>query len=110
MTRKKRWNRAQSDLCPLCKQKTENNLHVFQCTHSLINLHRSKCLTHSRTSLQRYKTSPLSINHVCRILHQVCGGFPVSKLDVNSDTESDQNRSLSQAIDIQIEKLGLKNI
>ena len=110
MKREKQWNGAQSDLCPLCKNSVEDALHVFQCNHPLIKLHRTKNLTDLRSSLQKYKTSPLITNHVCRILNQICGGFPVSILEVNSTNMCEQIKILSQAITVQHEKIGFQNM
>ena len=111
MVREKRWKRSTSSLCPLCKQTDENLSHVFQCQHDLIKTNRSKQLSDLKSSLQKYKTSPLLINHIMRMLYQYCGGHRVSKIkSTPTTTQFSLQQQLSHAIQIQVDILGVQNM
>ena len=111
MCRESRWKRAESALCPLCKQTNETISHVFQCTHDLVKLNRTKAIAEFKTSLSKYKSCPVLINHFCRVLHQYCGGFKVSDLDPYVVSPSNRQLYLvALAFREQVQKLGTKNM
>jgi len=110
MVRENDWNRSSTPLCPLCNLFPETVDHVFQCTNVLIKANRSREILKLKTSLTSFKTSPLIINHVNRILLQYCDGYTVTSLPVSSFTSSSAHLvAVAQALQTQISTLGIQN-
>lgn len=111
MTREKKWNRASSALCPLCKHENETLEHIYRCKNVQIQSNRSKLFSDLKKSLKAYKTSPILINHILRMMYQFCGGHRVSKIkSVEQNDQSTFTARLSQAIQIQCDDLGIQNM
>ena len=70
-----------------------------------------KAIANFKSSLIKYKTSPILVNHLHRIVQQHCGGFHVSDLDPNSVLASNEHLKLiSYALQEQKNKIGIENM
>jgi len=111
MSREKSWNRATSSICPLCKKTDEDTEHIFQCSNDLVRTNRTILLSKMKTSFTKYKTSPLLINHIMRMLYQYCGGHRVTKIKLSSENNpSHILKKISRATEVQIDDLGIQNM
>ena len=103
---------GQHHLYAHCVKKTDETIsHVFQCTYDLVKSNRAKLLSQMKTSFTKYKTSPLLINHIMRMLYQYCGGHQVTKINTpRVAIQSPLLRKVSQAVNIQIDDIGIQNM
>jgi len=112
MRREKRWNRAETDVCPICGKEPETIQHIFQCKHDVIKAHRSKSLAEFKTSMQKFKTCPLLLAHVHRILQQYCGNYNVSEMKDKTTSQYGNAfyKLVATAINDQNNNLGIQNM
>ena len=99
-----KWGKASNDTCPLCNGKTENETHLFQCTHSYLQQFRRKQLKLLRDELTVLQTSPFLQRHIMRIILQWSNGFTVKPIPINN-----HEKEACQAINDQI-KVGVGNM
>ena len=107
MEREYKWGRSLTNICPHCAQ-LETTSHVFQCKNILIKANRTEALANLKRSFQQSKTHPAILNHIYRIIIQICNGFNVSDTNPSENNTEDTNMILSAFLNQK--KLGYRNI